>query len=636
MCGFTGKFYFSPDKKPDPRLIQKMTDQIRHRGPDAEGFFFEGQAGLGHRRLKIIDLDTGGQPMESACGRGVIAYNGEVYNFRELRSELEQKGRTFRTRSDTEVVLNAWLEWGESGLAKLRGVFAFAIFDRKEKSLLLCRDRYGVKPLYYYAGPDWVSFGSELKSLLVDPELPHKMDPVAVYQFSLIGYMPAPKSGVMGVNKLLPCHCLQVGQGGVSVKSYYQLPARDEFEAQGQARAQEMVNAEIESAVKDELVSDVPLGVFLSGGVDSSAVTAAAAKGGSGKIKTFTVGFEEAQWDESKWAKTVADKLNTEHILLHNQAQDLVSLLEKIVWHFDEPHGNYTAVANYLLCQACKQEISVALAGGGGDEVFAGYTHHLADKFINYYYMLTPGFLRKGLLAPFFAGMVREDQSPSTRRKLSRALGFEEPDLALRHLRYLTINNFGRWVDNGQFIGMDKVCHNDRAANNPYEHLARYAREYPGKDRFNALLWLDIHTYLCDDILMMTDRMSSASAMEVRVPFLDHKLVELMFTIPFSYKLPGADKKHMLKKYLMRHLPRELVYRPKQGFGVPLQVWIKGKINNFFTELFESDLARKEDFMSMPLARQFLKEHTEQGIDHTARIWMVAHYLLWKKTFSIS
>jgi len=438
------------------------------------------------------------------------------------------------------------------------------------------------------------------------------------------------------VSKLLPCHFLSVKDGQVSIKSYHQMPARDEYDALGQGRGQEMVFEEIDSAVQDELVSDVPLGVFLSGGVDSSAITAAAIKASSGKIKTYTVGFEEAEWDESKWAKAVADKLHAEHILLHNRAQDLVSLLEKIVWHFDEPHGNYTAVANYLLCQACKKEISVALAGAGGDELFAGYTHHLADKLINYYYAFTPGFLRRGLLAPFFAGLVREDQARSTRRRLSRSLGFEEPDLVIRHLRYLTNGNFGRYLGDGGFIGLDKISEKDRAANNPYQHLARYAREYPGQDPFNSLLWLDIHTYLCDDILMMTDRMSSANAMEVRVPFLDHKLVELMFTIPFSAKLPGLDKKFMLKKYLLQHLPRELVYRPKWGFGIPLQVWINGKLKNFFSELFESDLARKEDFISMPLARQLLKEHTEQGIDHTTRIWMAAHYLLWKKTFAIS
>jgi len=636
MCGFAGKFYFSPDKKPEPRLIKSMTDQIIHRGPDAEGLFFEGQVGLGHRRLKIIDLATGDQPMESACGRGVIAYNGEVYNFRELRAELEQKGRKFRTQSDTEVVLNAWLEWGELGLEKLRGIFAFAIYDRGEKKLLLCRDRYGVKPLYYYIGPDWISFGSELKSLLKDPELPRRMDPVAVYQFFLIGYMPAPKSGVTGASKLLPCHFLSVKDAQVSIKSYHQMPARNEYDAPGPELARKMVFEEIDSAVKDELVSDVPLGVFLSGGVDSSAITAAAVKASSGKIKTYTVGFEEAQWDESKWAKAVAGQFHAEHILLHNRAQDLVPLLEKIIWHFDEPHGNYTAVANYLLCQACKKEISVALAGAGGDELFAGYTHHLADKLINYYYAFTPGFLRRGLLAPFFAGLVREDQARSFRRRLSRSLGFEEPDLVVRHLRYLTMGAFGRYLTNGGLIGPDKISEKDRAAHDPYRHLARYAREYPGQDPFNSLLWLDLHTYLCDDILLMTDRMASASAMEVRVPLMDHKLVELMFTIPFSYKLPGTDKKHMLKKYLLQSLPREMVYRPKQGFGVPLQVWINGKLKGFFSELFESDLARKEDFISMPLARQLLKEHTEHGIDHTARIWMAAHYLLWKKTFAIS
>ena len=637
MCGFAGKFYLSPSQKPDPELVKKMTGLLAHRGPDQEGFFFEGQAGFGHRRLKVIDLKTGQQPMESACGRGMIVYNGEVYNYRELRDELEKKGRKFRTTSDTEVILNAYLEWGEESLARLRGIFGFAIYDRAEKKLLVARDHFGVKPVYFFEGPGWVSFASELKSLLADPGLERRMDPVAFYQFFTVTHIPAPWSGVMGVKKLLPAHYMVVKNGQVKVSRYWKLSPKNEYEAPPLSQTCETIFDGIENAVGEELVSDVPIGVFLSGGVDSSTVTNAALKKSAGKIKTYTVGFEEERWDESKWANAVARKLNAEQVLLSNRAHDLVSLIDKIVWHFDEPNHNYTAVANYLLCQACKQEITVALAGSGGDEVFAGYTHHLADKLINNYYQLTPGFLRRKVLAPFFAGLGAEaDQTPGWRRRFSRALGFDEPDLALRHLRFLTQENFRTWLPTGEFIGFDKISEKDRAANDPYEHLARWAREYPGKDPLNSLLWLDINSFLCDDILLMTDRMSMANALEVRVPLLDHKLVELLFTLPFSAKLPGTDKKYILKKYLLKSLPRELVYRPKMGFGVPLQLWIKDRLKGFFTEIFEGELARKEDFISMPLARQLLKEHVEQGRDHTARIWMIAHYLLWKKTFAIS
>jgi len=637
MCGFAGKFCFSPELNPDRELIKKMTDQVRHRGPDEEGFFFERGIGLGHRRLQVIDLETGGQPMQSACGRGVIVYNGEVYNFRALRSELEKKGRRFKTLSDTEVVLNAYLEWGDSFVEKLRGVFAFAIYDRDQRKLVLARDRFGVKPLYYFLGPGFITFASELKSIILDPALGRRMDSVAIYQFFSLQHIPGPRSGILGVSKLLPAHLLVVNSREASLKRYYALAPVDEDLAPDRNTAYELIFAELENAVKDELISDVPIGVFLSGGLDSSTVTKAALRRSASKIKAYTVGFEEAQWDESKWAKAVARELKAEHILLSNRAQDLVSLLEKIIWHFDEPHGNYTAFANYLLCQACKSEIKVALSGGGGDEVFAGYTHHLADKLINWYYRLTPSALRKNILARLFASLAPdEDQVPGFRRRLSRGLGFEEPDLVLRHLHYLTLPDLKKWISSGELIGFDKISSSEREANNPYQHLARWAREYPGKDKMNSLLWLDLHTYLCDDILLMTDRMSSANGLEVRVPLLDHKLVELLFTLPFSYKLPGLNKKFILKKYLLQSLPRELVYRPKQGFGVPLQVWIKGRLKGFFAELFQSGLAQNENFISMPLARRMLKEHTEQGKDHTTAIWMIAHYLLWKKTFSVS
>jgi asparagine synthase (glutamine-hydrolysing) len=462
------------------------------------------------------------------------------------------------------------------------------------------------------------------------------MDPVALYQFFSVLHIPAPRSGVLGVSKMLPAHSLTVKDGKVSLRRFWKLSPKDEFAGPGRDEAREIIFSELERAVGDELVSDVPLGVFLSGGVDSSTVTSAALKQSSGKIKAYTVGFEEKQWDESQWASAVAKELNAEQVQLENRAQDLPALIEKIIWHFDEPNGNYTAVANYLLCQACRKEITVALSGAGGDEVFAGYTHHLADKLINGYYSFTPALLRKHLLAPIFAALALEqDQSPGFRRKLSRGLGFEEPDLALRHLRFLTTGNFKAWMDKGEFLGLDKFSAQAREENDPYLHLARWAYEYPGKDGLNSLLWLDINTYLCDDILLMTDRMSMANALEVRVPLLDHKLVELLFSVPFSYKLPGLDKKFMLKSYLLKKLPRELVYRPKQGFGIPLQVWIKDRLKNFFQDLFECELARNENFISMPVARQLLKEH-EQGRDHTHRIWMVAHYLLWKKTFGIS
>lgn len=636
MCGFVGKFYFSSNSKPNREVMQKMTQALKHRGPDEEGFFFEDQIALGHRRLKVIDLITGAQPIQSACGRAVIVYNGEVYNFQELRDELSAKGRKFLTRTDTEVILNAYLEWGECFLEKLRGLFAFAIYDRAEKKLILARDIFGVKPLYYYIGNGWIAFASEMKSLLLDPDIPRRVDPVAIYQLFQTLYIPAPRSGVMGINKMPNAHCLIVRKVGAELKRYWRLPEIDETKAPDERTAQEMLFGEIERAVEEELISDVPLGVFLSGGLDSSTVSAAAVKRAKGRIKTYTVGFEEAQWDESKWAKAVAERLNVEHILLRNQAEDLPSLIEKLVWHFDEPHGNYTAVANYLLCQACKREITVALSGGGGDEIFAGYTHHIADKLIHYYYLLTPGFARKKILMPFFQSLCSSDQVPGFRRRLSRSLGFEEPDLAKRHVKFIGIGGFSNYLNTGELIGFDKLNAEDRANNDAFVHLSRYAREYPGKDKFNSLLWMDLNTYLCDDILLMTDRMSMANSFEVRVPLMDVKVVMSAFSIPFSYKLPGLNKKYILKQYLSQYLPRELIYRPKQGFGIPLQVWIKERLKGFFEDIFESDFARNEDFVSSSLGKQLLKEHTEQGRDHTTRIWTLAHYLLWKKTFGLS
>jgi len=636
MCGICGKFSFPSQPPPSQDLIQKMAQKMIHRGPDEEGYFFEGRVGLGHRRLKVIDPETGTQPIVSACSTGVIVYNGEVYNFPQLREELEARGRKFKTKSDAEVVLNAYLEWGLEFLGRLRGVFAFAIYDRSEQSLLLVRDRFGVKPLYYFQGKGGVSFASELKALLCEPEIERRLDPVAIYQYFISLYIPSPRSGVLGVNKLPAGHFLYLKDEQVILARYYQLPELKESKAPDFSQACEEVFEEIERAVSEELVSDVPIGVFLSGGLDSSTVTTACLKGAKAKIKAYTVGFEEERWDETRWAREVAQSLGAEHQILYNRAEDLEDLLDKIIWHFDEPHGNYTAVANYLLCQACRSEIVVALAGSGGDEVFAGYQHHLADKLIAYYYRLVPGFLRKKALMPLFNRLSSSDQIPGWRRRFARALGFEEPDLVLRHLRFITLGGFYHWLEQGQLIDFSNLAPEERKEHNPYLQLARFAWEYPGEDKFNALLWLDINTYLNEDILMMTDRMSMANSLEVRVPLLDHKLVEKVFSLPFSYKLPGLDKKYILKGYLLNYLSRKLVYRPKQGFGIPLQLWIKDRLRDFFLELFQGELARKEDFIDMKLAQKILKEHQEQGRDHTSRIWMIAHYLLWKEKFRIS
>ena len=621
MCGIAGRFNFDPLRLVDRDVLAAMTDVIAHRGPDAAGFHVAPGIGLGHRRLSIIDLATGDQPLSNEDGTIWTVFNGEIYNFAEVRAELIAHGHCFRTHSDTEVIVHGYEEWGELCVEKFRGMFAIAIWDAVARRLVLARDRLGVKPLYYAELPGvGIVFGSELKAVLEDPDIPRAWRADAIDAYLTLLYIPAPATVYRGISKLPPAHVLVAEKGTVRTFRYWDL----QFTGDGDPRREEDYLDELDSLLRESValrqISDVPLGAFLSGGIDSTAVVAYMVQTSARPPLTISVGFDHAAYDELSHARTVANHLGCE---FHERTvtPDIVSLLPKLAWHFDEPFADSSAVPTYYVSKAARELVTVALSGDGGDELWAGYARHRVEHLEHRARTLlgplgrVAGWLGRALpLSMKGARALRHlAHRPEHAYALKHAYGMFEPDAKTR----LYSADFSAAVG-----GVDALA----AFRDTYCRCG-------SADALDRALYVDVHTYMVDDILTKVDRMSMAVSLEAREPLLDHRLLEFAASVPASLKLKDGRSKHLLRKLLDRRIPRAIVERRKRGFDAPIGEWLRGALQPMADALLEDGRLRDRGVFNPREVTRLWTEHRTGRADHRHRLWQLLMLELWFRQF---
>jgi len=603
-------------------LLQRMCDVIEHRGPDDEGFYVADGVALGMRRLAIIDLFTGHQPISNETGSVWIVFNGEIYNYRELRDDLIQRGHTFQTHSDTETIVHLYEEEGEACVNRLRGMFAFAIYDKRERKLFLARDRVGVKPLHYARTQDGIVFGSEIKSLLQHPGVTREVNHEAIADFLSFGYVPDPQTAFRGIHKLPPGHTLTFKDGRLTTRCYWDFqyperrtdePVRDEREIIEQLREL------LEESVRLRLVSDVPLGAFLSGGIDSSTVVAMMTRAMDRPVKTFSIGFSESSFNELKYARIAARHFNTDH---HEfvVTPDVCRIVEEIVWHHDEPFADVSSVPTYMVSKLAREHVKVVLSGDGGDELFAGYERYLVDRSREKFERI-PAFIRRHLLLRASRMLPRSAYGKNFLRNIALDPG----------LRYIdSLSFFGEARQREMFAPEFRRA---MAARNPAA-VFKQIYDTPGShERLDHLLYLDSKTYLPGDIMTKVDRMSMAHSIEAREPLLDHKLIEFVEGLPASLKLRGMETKSILKRAVRGLIPDEIIDRPKQGFDVPIQKWFKEDLRAMLCDTLADRRTRERGYFNAKAVDGILDEHLRGRRDNARHLWGLLTLELWHRAF---
>lgn len=625
MCGICGILNFDQSETVDRSMLGAMTDELVHRGPDDEGYFVDGQVGLGHRRLSIIDLDSGHQPMTSEDGRTVVAYNGEIYNFQSLRERLQAKGHRFSTRSDTECIVHGYEEWGTGVVDELRGMFAFAIWDGRRKRLFLARDRLGKKPLYYYHDRQRLIFASEIKAILKHPDVAREISAESVSDYLSLLYVPAPRTIFQKIYKLPPGHWLLATDGTISVQEYWDVPFQDlqEWDENGTAAT---VYGVLEDAVRCRLVSDVPLGAFLSGGIDSSTVVSLMQRTSDSPVRTASIGFSHRAYDELEHCRLLAGTLNTDHREYVVEA-DTVAILPKLAWHLDEPHGDSSAVPTYYVSKMARENVTVALSGDGGDENFAGYTRrYFYDRLENQIRGVIPAPIRKAVFSGLGRVYPKADWLPRPLRAKSLLT-----NLALSPERgfYNTMAAIPDDIKN-QLLAPDvRQALNGHETFHVFEH---YFQKCPSQDPLSRVQYVDMKTFLVDDILMKVDKMSMANSLEVRCPLLDQNVVEYVAGLPSGLKLRGRQSKYILKRAMADVVPAEILNRPKQGFEVPLRHWLRGELKTFAREvIFES--LETDVFFHRPTVEKMWAMHQSGRRDWSTPLWAVLMFFLWRHQY---
>jgi asparagine synthase (glutamine-hydrolysing) len=628
MCGICG--IYNIDNRPvDKNLLKKMNNTLIHRGPDDEGYYVNGSIGLGHRRLSIIDLDTGKQPMGNEDGSVQVVFNGEIYNFLELKAQLESNGHVFRTKSDTESIIHGYEEWGEDFVHKLRGMFAIALWDARQRKLLLVRDRAGKKPLFYLVDKNRLLFASELKALLEDENISKEIDPAALDSYLSFGYVPSPLSIFRSVKKLPPAHLAVCCPDGFSIRRYWRLDMEREAFPVSMQKAVEDLKTIFDEAVRLRMISDVPLGAFLSGGIDSSAVVASMAGLTKGEtVKTASIGFLDKKFDELKYARMVADRYQTDHSAFVVNP-DALAVLDKIVWHLDEPFADASAIPTYYVSRMARQKVTVALSGDGGDETFAGYIRrYYMNRLENNIRRKIPTFLRESLLGPIAGVYPRADFLPRPLRlKLfltNLSLSFERAyfrDMSFYFLpemkKKLYRPEFAAFLD-----GFDS-----------FSVLEQHFRQNRNPDVVTRAQYIDIMTYLPEDILVKVDRMSMAHSLEVRSPILDHKLMEYAASLPSSFKLRGNESKYIFKKINQDRLPHDVLYRKKQGFSIPLASWLRCELKEFARDILFSSSTVLNDYFYPEYINCLWNRHLSGRQDFAYPLWGLMMFALWHNRF---
>lgn len=623
MCGICGIYNFDLNQAVPPDLLKAMTDTLTHRGPDEEGFYISGSLGLGHRRLSIIDLAGGRQPMTNEDRTVWIVFNGEIYNFGELQDELIKKGHTFQTRSDTEVIVHLYEEQGEKCFQYLRGMFAIAIWDQRDQKLLLARDRVGEKPLFYFYDGSRFIFASEMKALLQVPDIPKEIDLEALSDYFSFLYIPVPRSIFKSIRKLRPGHYMVVSNGNIREVEYWDIHFAQTFERTEKEWCERILDVYRE-AVRGQLVSDVPLGAFLSGGVDSSSVVALMSELTGKPVITSSIGFDEKEFNELDYAREVVARFHTNH---HEEIvrPDAAGIIEKLVWHYDEPFADSSAVPTYYVSKVARKYVTVALSGDGGDENFAGYRRYYFDKRENRLRAILPLSIRRPLFGTLAALYPKADWAPRIFRGKAT---FESLACSPLEGYFLSMSAFRPKMK-------EKLFHPEvkkkLAGYDSLEVFRYYYHKADTEDPLSRIQYLDIKTYLTDDILVKVDRASMANSLEVRVPLLDYKFMELVATIPSSLKLRGRIGKYIFKKALEGILPDQILNRKKMGFAVPLAHWFRTDLKDM---AYEAIFAHKEDdLLDKATIAQIWREHQKGLRDHATELWALLMFRIWQQKF---
>jgi asparagine synthase (glutamine-hydrolysing) len=633
MCGICGKVNFDPQEKVSEELIHHMNRVLLHRGPDDNGTYISSKlktrnsklkVALGHTRLSIIDLSQNAhQPMSNEDGLIWITYNGEVYNFREIRSILEANGHIFKSNSDTEVIIHAYEEWAEECLQRFSGMFAFAIWDEPRQRLFLARDRIGKKPVFYYKDKKLFAFASELKALLT-LNIPRDIDLSSIHQYLTYQYIPAPWSIFKNIFKLPPAHYLMLENGDLKIKRYWEVDFSKKIKIKSERQLSEEVFERLKESVRQRLISDVPFGAFLSGGVDSSIVVGLMSQIMQEPVKTFSIGFEEDIYNELPYARQIAELFKTDHKEFVVKF-DALNILPELVRHYGEPFADSSALPTYYLSKMTSDYVKVAFSGDGGDENFAGYDRYYALKLMRWFRYIPKPVRTLSLVT---LNKLGESDIKSKMKRLKR---FIQGSLYPRNHEYF------QWML--VFQRDDMVALYDEAMiemlkkENPHHYLINLFEHSTANDTVEKAMDVDIHSYLPFDLLVKIDIASMANSLEVRCPFLDHEFMEFTASIPLKYKLNGSVKKYILKKAFSKIIPDNILKRKKTGFGVPLSRWFRQELKEYISDILLSRQSLERGYFKSDAVRKLLAEHISGKIDHSPRLWTLLILELWHREF---
>lgn len=622
MCGIVG--IFSRKGGMERETLENMVSVLRHRGPDYQKIWVnrERTVGLGQSRLAILDTsESGNAPMLSPDGRVAITYNGEVYNFLQVRAELMEMGHRFQSQSDTEVILRAYLQWGIDCVNRLVGMFAIAIWDSNQHQLYLVRDRLGIKPIYYLVLPGYIAFASEIKAFLKLPQFSKDISPQALLAYLRFQYVPAPYSIFKSVKKLLPGHILSFDGKELTMQSYWRVSVgRGTEKCKSSKEVEEKYLELLRQAVRDELISDVPLGSFLSGGIDSSLIAALMQEQGDTTARTFTVGFDQPEYDEAPYAEKIASYLGTEHTEIRMSASDLLPIISRLPDYYDEPFGDPSALPTFMLSQMTRKYVTVALSGDGGDELFCGY-----DRYFWLRLMVRLGYLSKPMLhmLSYPVGALKSEWGNSLRRLL------REKDVAETYLRAISIFDSQYWA---QILQRDWFAGTEEVKD---EYRRQFLEIMKGRECLETAMLFDLNTYLADDLLVKVDRASMANSLEVRVPLLDHRLVEQAFKLGLEWKVQGGKGKLLLRRLLARYLPGKLFERPKRGFAVPMASWLRKELSSTLEQYLGEKKLEGDVILSPVGVGRLIAEHRSFADDHHHRLWILLVLQMWRERYGL-
>jgi len=629
MCGIAGWANLDTKKtlqNHSEALLHSMCERMKHRGPDSEGLWLDKTVALGMRRLSIIDLHTGEQPVYSEDKQIIAVMNGELYNFREVREDLEKRGHKFQTQTDTEILPHLYEEYGDALVEHLNGMFAFALWDKRKQKLLLARDRFGEKPLYYGVFDGKLIFASEPKVLLENPAVKAEINLDALRQYLSFDYVPAPRSIYKGISKLPAAHLLILEKGEIKTRRYWNLSFHKNGNTPTIGEAAKHLRELLADSVKMRLVSDVPLGILLSGGVDSSTVAAFATQFSTEKVKTFSIGFEEDSFDESKFARQVAAHLGTEHYEDKLSVEKAADLISEIGTWLDEPMSDGSLLPTLLLSRFVKKYVTVALGGDGGDEIFAGYPMYFGHKMARVYDSI-PRFVRNGIIEPIVTSLPVSTKNLSFDYRAKRFVAASKYDVVTRHHSW-----FGSFsIDAQNDLLSETVLSNTSA--DIYRDAKNLLKICDAADQIEQMQFLDMNFYMAEDILTKVDRAPMAVSLEVRAPFLDPRIAEYAASLPPEYKLKGNKGKYILKKAVEDLLPKTILQRPKKGFGIPIAEWLKGRLNPLMHDLLAPERLKKQDLFNAGFVQKLIKEHETGAASHHKQLWTLLVFQLWYDNF---